>query len=287
MSHPCTANCSNDCPTCRADAVRADAALVERGLARSRAVAKELIDAGQVTAAGRPVRKASATVDPAELNVSGAVQPWVGRAAYKLIGALEAFPVHVEDARCIDVGASTGGFTQVLLSRGAREVVALDVGHGQLAAEVAKDPRVIERSGTNVRDVGPDDVGGVADVVVADLSFISLGLVLDKLAAFTAPEGDLVTLVKPQFEVGRERLARTGVVTSPYERRRVVRDVLAALTAVGLGPFGLVASPIEGGTGNVEYLLWARHTTEGRMTDVEVQAVLEQLVADETKGRRV
>ncbi|MFC6707397.1 SAM-dependent methyltransferase [Flexivirga alba] len=140
--------------------MRADAALVERGLARSRAVARELIEAGQVTAAGRLVTKPAAPVDPAELAVVGEVQPWVGRAAYKLIGALDDFGVSVDGARCIDVGASTGGFTQVLLHRGAREVVALDVGHDQLAEPVRSDARVIERSGVNVRDIQPDDLGG-------------------------------------------------------------------------------------------------------------------------------
>lgn len=263
--------------------MRADAALVERGLARSRAVARELILAGQVTAAGRSVTKAAAPVDPAELAVVGQLQPWVGRAAYKLIGALDDFGVSVDDTRCLDVGASTGGFTQVLLHRGAREVVALDVGHDQLAEPVRSDARVLERSGLNVRDVQPEDVGGPADIVVADLSFISLRLVLDRLAALTAPGGDLITLIKPQFEVGRERLARTGVVSSPHERHRVLRDVLALVPRVGLHPHGVTASPISGGTGNREYLLWARHTPEGRMTEVDVQTALEQLLADELK----
>lgn len=243
--------------------------------------------AGQVTVAGRPVTKPAAPVDPAELAVVGEVQPWVGRAAYKLIGALEHFPVSVDGARCIDVGASTGGFTQVLLHHGAREVVALDVGHGQLAEPVRSDARVVERSGVNVRDIQPDDLGGPADIVVADLSFISLRLVLDRLAALTAAGGDLITLVKPQFEVGRERLARTGVVSSPHERHRVLRDVLALVPQVGLHPHGLTASPIAGGTGNREYLLWARHTPGGRMTDVDVQTVLEQLRSDELKDTQV
>lgn len=267
--------------------MRADAALVERGLARSRAVAKELIEAGRVSAAGQTVTKASATVDPAELEVTGDLQSWVGRAAYKLLGALEAFPVDPRGRRCIDVGASTGGFTQVLLHHGAREVVALDVGHGQLAAAVRGDPRVVEHSGTNVRDARPDQLGGTADLVVADLSFISLRLVLDPLSALIAPAGDLITLVKPQFEVGRERLARTGVVSSPHERNRVLREVLGAVGEVGLSAHGLMASPIEGGTGNREYLLWARHEPRGSMSDMDVQTVLQRLLAEETGARRV
>ncbi|MBB2891259.1 TlyA family rRNA (cytidine-2'-O)-methyltransferase [Flexivirga oryzae] len=267
--------------------MRADAALVERGLARSRAVAKELIDAGQVMAAGNRVTKASTPVDPADLTVSGEIDAWVGRAAYKLLGALEAFPVDPSGRRCLDIGASTGGFTQVLLGRGARQVVALDVGHGQLAEAVRTDPRVVERSGTNVRDVGPDLLGGPFELVVADLSFISLRLVLDTMARLTAPAGDLITLVKPQFEVGRDRLARTGVVTSPHERQRVLRDVLGAVAAAGLTVHGLTASPIEGGTGNREYLLWARHEGRGSMSDMEVRTVLERLLAQEKGIGRV
>lgn len=266
--------------------MRADAALVERGLARSRAVAKELIDAGQVTAAGRPITKGSTAVDPASLVVSGEVESWVGRAAYKLLGALDVFPVEPGGRRCLDVGASTGGFTQVLLHRDAREVVALDVGHDQLAAPVRADARVVEVSGTNVRDVEPDQLGGPFELVVADLSFISLRLVIDKLARLTAPTGDLITLVKPQFEVGRERLARTGVVSSPHERHRVLREVLESVVTAGLAVHGLTVSPIEGGTGNREYLLWARHEGEGRMADMDVWTVLERLLEQEKGSGR-
>lgn len=240
-----------------------------------------------MTAAGRSVSKPATPVDPSELAVVGEVEPWVGRAAYKLIGALDNFAVPVEGTRCIDVGASTGGFTQVLLHRGAREVIALDVGHDQLAEPVRSDARVIERSGVNIRDVQPEDLGGPGDVVVADLSFISLRLVLGRLAALTTAGGNLITLVKPQFEVGRERLARTGVVSSPHERHRVLREVLALVPQAGLHPHGVTTSPIAGGTGNREYLLWARHTEEGRMTDVDVQTALEQLLADELKDTQV
>ncbi|WP_446667078.1 TlyA family RNA methyltransferase [Flexivirga sp. B27] len=266
--------------------MRADAALVERGLARSRAVARELIAAGRVTADGRTVAKPSASVEATGLAVTGEVDQWVGRAAYKLLRALQAFPVTVDGTRCIDVGASTGGFTQVLLHHGAREVVALDVGHEQLAEPVRSDTRVVELSGTNIRDTSPEDLGGAADIVVADLSFISLRLVLDRLAALTGPSGDLITLVKPQFEVGRERLARTGVVSSPHERHRVLCDIVTLLPEAGLHVFGLTTSPIAGGTGNTEYLLWARHTPTGRMSDVDVHTTLEQLLTDELREAR-
>lgn len=255
--------------------MRVDQALVVRGLARSRAVAAELLRDGRVRVNGEPVGKASTPVgDQHQLEVDGKTDEWVGRAAYKLLAALGAYPIDVTGARCIDVGASTGGFTQVLLSAGAREVVALDVGRGQLASVVAEDPRVMEISGQTVRGLSPDVVGGPAPVVVADLSFISLRLVLDTLAALTAPDGHLVTLIKPQFEIGRERLGRTGVVSSAEQRCEVLHAVMDAARAVGLQVHGLMRSPVIGGTGNTEYLMWCRHQTEGKMTDVSIREFL-------------
>ena len=240
---------------------RLDAELVRRGLARSRTQARELVAHGMVVVQGRPVGKPSTPV-AADASITLTQQPdrWVGRAAYKLLHALEVFGpqgLTIAGRRCLDVGASTGGFTQVLLSAGATTVVALDVGHDQLAAAVAGDPRVEERSGTNIRDVGADELGGRFDVVVADLSFISLRLVLGRLREQLADDGDAVLLVKPQFEVGRDRLARTGVVTSEHERRRVVEATLRGACDAGLQPRGLSTSPITGADGNREYLLWA------------------------------
>lgn len=252
---------------------RVDQALVQRGLARSRAVAREYLDAGRVTCDGRPVRKASERVAGDQLlEVAGTTEPWVGRAAHKLLAALETFGPRGLSATgrdCLDVGASTGGFTQVLLAAGARHVVALDVGHGQLAPAVAGDPRVTERSGTSIRDVGPGDLGGPFALVVADLSFISLVLVLPRLAEQTAVDGDLVLLVKPQFEVGRHALGRTGVVRSQQQRAQVLRRVLATATGLGLHPHGLRASPVTGQQGNQEYLLWLARRTTGMMTTVQ------------------
>lgn len=225
--------------------------------------------------------KAAQQVDPAALTVDGEQDPWVGRAAYKLLAALQAFPVMIEGKRCVDVGASTGGFTQVLLHHGASQVVALDVGHGQLVEELRQDPRVVDLPGTNIRDVTADSIGGTAPVVVADLSFISLTLVLPQLADLVSDAGDLVTLVKPQFEVGRERLARTGVVTSVTERRRALVTVLNAVADAHLHVHGLAASPISGGTGNHEYLLWARPIAEGKMNDVQISTTITQVLAQE------
>ena len=254
---------------------RLDAELVRRGLARSRGQARDLVRKGDVLVDGATATKPSSVVNPASV-VALAEQPdgWVSRAAHKLIGALQVFGprgLEVAGKRCLDVGASTGGFTQVLLDSGAAHVTALDVGHGQLAAEVARDPRVDERSGTNIRDVRPVDLGEPFDVVVADLSFISLRLVLGVMASVMTSTADAVLLVKPQFEVGRERLARTGVVTSPVEHARVLAKVLEAAETGGLHPRGLEPSPIRGAAGNREYLLWV---TTGPGAPLEEGAVV-------------
>ncbi|MEO7449050.1 MAG: TlyA family RNA methyltransferase [Humibacillus sp.] len=238
---------------------RLDVELVGRALARSRGQARELIDAGVVVVDGSPASKPGLrVVDGSTIALTRAPDPWVGRAALKLLHALQTWPVAVAGRRCIDVGASTGGFTQVLLSRGAAHVTALDVGHGQLASSVAADPRVSDLPGINVRDVDPQTLGGPFEVVVADLSFISLTLVLPALRALLLADGDLVVLVKPQFEVGRERLSRTGVVSSVHERRRVLREVVASARGLHLHLHGVTPSPIAGGDGNREFLLWLR-----------------------------
>lgn len=238
---------------------RLDAELVHRGLARSRAQARQLLDSGSVLLDGVAQRKPSTPVDPSSvLSLTDEPAAWVGRAAYKLLGALRTFGpgLSVHGRRCLDVGAGTGGFTQVLLRAGALEVVSLDVGHGQLSALVAADPRVTPCPGRNIRDVAPGDLGDAFDVVVADLSFISLLLVLEPLAAQCRPDADLVVLVKPQFEVGRERLGRSGVVSSPSEHARVLRQVSRTGAECGLGTRGLAPSPLRGSGGNQEYLLW-------------------------------
>ena len=239
---------------------RLDVELVRRGLARSRGHARSLVEAGEVTLHGRPVTKPAAPVaagDPIEVREQG--PRWVGRAAHKLVGALEEFGprgLSVAGRRCLDVGASTGGFTQVLLHHGAAHVTALDVGHDQLVALVAGDPRVTERSGTTVRGLLADDIGGRVDLLVADLSFISLTMVLPDLAGLLDAGGDAVVLVKPQFEVGRTRLGKGGIVRSAADRAWAVTEVTRRAIDVGLHPRGLMTSPIRGGEGNAEYLLW-------------------------------
>jgi 23S rRNA (cytidine1920-2'-O)/16S rRNA (cytidine1409-2'-O)-methyltransferase len=239
---------------------RLDVELVARGLARSRGQARELVEAGSVLLDGSPAKKASTPVGAGQgIELESGAEGWVSRAAYKLAAALEAFGrdgLSADDKRCIDVGACTGGFTQVLLRAGAREVVALDVGHGQLAEEIASDPRVIERSGINVRDARAHDLGGPAQLLVADLSFISLRLVLPVLRDLVEATGDMVLLVKPQFEVGRERLGKGGIVRSAGNRARAIEEVAATARTAGLNARALRGSPIRGATGNAEYLLW-------------------------------
>jgi 23S rRNA (cytidine1920-2'-O)/16S rRNA (cytidine1409-2'-O)-methyltransferase len=233
---------------------------------------------GDVLLDGAPATKPSTPVTPTSA-IALAEEPdrWVGRAAYKLLEALRVFGrsgLTVAGKRCLDVGASTGGFTQVLLEAGAAHVTALDDGHDQLVPEVAEDARVEERSGLNIRDVRPGDLGHDFDLVVADLSFISLRLVLGVVASVLTPDADAVLLVKPQFEVGRERLARTGVVSSPHEHERVLTEVLETVRKAGLHPWGLEPSPIRGTTGNREYLLWVRTRPGEPLDERSVAAVV-------------
>ena len=250
---------------------RLDAELVRRGLARSREHAAELVTSGRVRvggqAAGKPATQvaAGAAIVVAEDEQE---RTYASRGAHKLLGALEAFGpqgLQVAGRRCLDAGASTGGFTDVLLRAGAARVVAVDVGYGQLAWSLRSDPRVGVLDRTNVRTLTPEQLagleglgGGLAELVVGDLSFISLRLVLPALIRCAVPEADFVLLVKPQFEVGRERLGAGGVVRDPALRGEAVRAVADEACALGLGVRGVVASPLPGPSGNVEYFLWLR-----------------------------
>jgi 23S rRNA (cytidine1920-2'-O)/16S rRNA (cytidine1409-2'-O)-methyltransferase len=242
-------------------AVRLDVALARRGLARSRSEAAGLIAAGEVLVNGTPATKPSqrcAAQDTVTLSDASSVRSrYVSRAGNKLAGALEVFSdVDASGRRCLDAGASTGGFTDVLLRAGAARVVAVDVGHGQLVGQIREDPRVDVHEGLNVRDLTPVMVGGPVDLVVSDLSFISLRLVMEPLAGVCRAGGDVVLMVKPQFEVGRQALPKTGVVVDPGQRRRAVAGVLESALAAGLAPRGLARSPLSGQDGNVEFFLW-------------------------------
>ncbi len=243
---------------------RVDAELVRRGLARSREHAVELIGAGRVLINGTVAVKPATAVaagDPLLVREEPDEVQWASLGAHKLLGALAAFEPHglrVEGKRCLDAGASTGGFTDVLLTRGAHEVVAADVGYGQLVWRLRNDERVRVLDRTNVRTLTADAIGGPVELVVADLSFISLGLVLPALARCCAPGADLLPMVKPQFEVGKERVGSGGVVRDPALRAESVREVAAAAVGLGLLTRGVVASPLPGPSGNVEYFLWLR-----------------------------
>jgi 23S rRNA (cytidine1920-2'-O)/16S rRNA (cytidine1409-2'-O)-methyltransferase len=251
---------------------RLDQMLVARGLARSRTHAARLIAEGKVSSGGTVLAKASVQVDDLtalDVAVSGE-DTYVSRAGHKLAGALDAFPdVSVDGKRCLDAGASTGGFTEVLLRRGAARVVAVDVGHGQLVPQLRANPRVSVHEGLNVRYMTPEEIGGPAALTVADLSFISLTLVVAPLAACTDRGGDLVLMVKPQFEIGKDRLGRTGVVSSERERRMAVGKVAAAAMDAGLELRGLAVSPLSGQDGNVEYFLWIKRTMATDLPKIE------------------
>jgi len=261
---------------------------VRRDLARSRGEARDLVLAGSVTVGGSTVTKPSHPVgDGDDLAVTAEGPRWVGRAAHKLVAALDTWAADglgVTGRRCVDVGASTGGFTQVLLARGAAQVVAVDVGHDQLVPEVAQDPRVDERSGTTVRGLTAADVGGPAGLVVADLSFISLALVMGDLAGLLAADADLVLLVKPQFEVGRGRLNGQGVVTDPRDRTRALEQVVAAVGEQGLHVHGIRTSPLSGTSGNTEYLLWARSVPSDTMSEDRVRALVREATTQPAIG---
>jgi 23S rRNA (cytidine1920-2'-O)/16S rRNA (cytidine1409-2'-O)-methyltransferase len=247
---------------------RLDAELVRRGLARSREQAVELIAAGRVTVggqtAGKPatqVETSAAIVVTASADGDGA-DDYASRGGHRLAGALAVFGprgLRVEGRRCLDAGASTGGFTDVLLRAGARQVVAVDVGYGQLAWRLQTDSRVVVVDRTNVRDLTLEQIGGdPAELIVGDLSFISLTLVLPALVRCAAPGADLALMVKPQFEVGRERLGSGGVVRDTALHAEAVRTVAAAAWTLGVGVLGVTASPLPGPSGNVEYFVWLR-----------------------------
>jgi 23S rRNA (cytidine1920-2'-O)/16S rRNA (cytidine1409-2'-O)-methyltransferase len=271
--------------------LRLDAELVRRGLARSREHAAELVGAGRVSVAGAVATKAATgvTTDVALVVREDPDRPdYVSRGGHKLAGALAVFEpsgLQVVGRRCLDAGASTGGFTDVLLRAGAAEVVAVDVGYGQLAWSLQSDERVVVHDRTNIRDLTPALVGTV-DLVVGDLSFISLELVLDALLGVTRPDGDLVLMVKPQFEVGKDNVGKGGVVRDLDLRTSAVVAVADAAAHRGWGAQAVTTSPLPGPSGNVEFFLWLRHAPAS-VDREQVAAEVRRTAALGAPGERV
>jgi 23S rRNA (cytidine1920-2'-O)/16S rRNA (cytidine1409-2'-O)-methyltransferase len=238
--------------------VRADRVLVERGLFETRAQAQAAIEAGGVVAAGRPVRKPSEAIAPDAEIVARPAHPWVSRGGVKLAHALDAFGFDPAGAFCLDVGASTGGFTEVLLARGAAGVAAVDVGHGQLHPRLRADPRVLSLEGIDARRLGTADLPAQPAAIVIDASFIGLAPLLPAVLALAAPAAWLVALVKPQFEVGRANIGKGGIVRDPAARAAACDAVAAGIAGLGWTVLGTIPSPITGGDGNAEFLIGAR-----------------------------
>ncbi|WP_062291911.1 TlyA family RNA methyltransferase [Demequina phytophila] len=266
--------------------MRLDRALVARGLAPSRTRAQELIAAGVVTVDGVAVAKSSFEVGDDAVVEAAAPDQYVSRAAHKLLGALDACPELETTGRvALDVGASTGGFTQVLLERGAARVHAIDVGHGQLAPAIAANPRVVAREGLNARELTAGHLGERPDLVVADVSFISLTLLIEPIVATLAEHADVLLMVKPQFEVGRERLGRGGVVTDLDDRAGAVMSVVTAMMEAGLAVRRIARSTLPGPHGNVEFFVWGSRAWQASggpepLVDPQIRAA----IIEETGG---
>jgi 23S rRNA (cytidine1920-2'-O)/16S rRNA (cytidine1409-2'-O)-methyltransferase len=238
---------------------RLDVALLDRGLVPSRERARALILAGQVTVNGQVVSKAGApTASDARVELVAPDHPYVSRGGVKLAGALDAFAIEVSGKRALDIGASTGGFTDVLLQRGAATVIALDVGHGQLDWRLRTDPRVLVREGVNARGLSKDDLPYAPDLVTIDVAFISLRHILPPLTPLLGTNADVVALVKPQFEAGRDEVGKRGLVTDPAVHEAVLAAVTEAATLAGFERIAMAPAAITGATGNQEFFLHLR-----------------------------
>lgn len=240
--------------------LRADLLLVKRGLFDSRAKAQAAIAAGGVVAGGAVVKKASDTLPEDIVIVAEAAHPYVSRGGLKLAGALDHFGITVTGLSCLDVGSSTGGFSQVLLMRGAAAITAVDSGRDQFHASLRGEAAIRLLEGTDIRTLGPTDFESPPDLAVIDVSFISLDLVLPAVAALLAPAAEIVALIKPQFEVGRAHVGKGGIVKDDTARQEAVTRIAATLARLGFEPTAAIPSPIAGGDGNIEYLIAARRS---------------------------
>jgi 23S rRNA (cytidine1920-2'-O)/16S rRNA (cytidine1409-2'-O)-methyltransferase len=255
---------------------RLDKLIVERGLADSRTRAQALILAGQVLVGEQRADKPGQMVDTTlELRIKGETPRYVGRGGLKLEAALNEFRIRVDGKTCIDVGASTGGFTDCLLQHGAACVWAIDVGHNQLAWKIRRDPRVVVIEGQNARDLDPEQFPALFDVATIDVSFISLTKIFPALAACLAADADVIALVKPQFEVGKGEVGKGGIVTDPSKHRRVLTEVAQAAASLGLAPVDVISSPILGAEGNREFLI---HLQKRRDAETVSPALEEKII---------
>ena len=234
---------------------RLDAELVSRGIARSRQRAKEMIQAGSISVNGSSITKASAEVSPDDVIESSEEELYVGRGALKLEKAAAEFGLDFDGKTCIDIGASTGGFTDLMLSRGAAKVFAVDVGHGQLAEKLRSDPRVVNMEGTDIRTVSAEDLGGCADIITVDVSFISLKMILPKVYELLNENACAAVLIKPQFEAGRSGISKNGIVKDRKVHLRVLREIDDFARETGFVCEKYTYSPVKGGSGNIEYLV--------------------------------
>ena len=258
---------------------RLDVLLVERGLASSRERAKRMIMAGEVLVDNQKVDKAGATVKPeAEIRLLGNDIPYVSRGGLKLEKAMQEFGVPIEGRSCADIGASTGGFTDCMLQNGAVRVYAIDVGYGQLAWKLRTDERVVNMERTNIRNVTPEDIGQLLDFASIDVAFISLTKVLPVAFTLLKEDGELVALIKPQFEAGREFVGKKGVVREPSVHEDVIRKVTGFARELGFVPMALTFSPVKGPEGNIEYLI--RLTKDKSQQDTVTEERLAAVVAE-------
>lgn len=258
---------------------RLDVLLVNRGLSESREKAKATIMAGLVFVKQQRVDKAGTKFPlDVDIEVKGNPIPYVGRGGLKLEKAMETFPIDLTDATMMDIGASTGGFTDCALQNGAAKVFAVDVGYGQLAWKLRTDDRVVNMERTNIRNVTVDDIGSPVDFISIDVSFISLLKIMPAVVPLLADGGAMVTLIKPQFEAGREHVGKGGIVRDVNVHRDVLRRVIAGIAAEGISPIGLTFSPIKGADGNIEYLLYSRKDTPPHddVTDEDIELIVQK-----------
>lgn len=241
---------------------RLDAELVSRGIARSRARAKEMIASGSVTVNGAEAKKASLEVSEGDIIESSEQELYVGRGAFKLEKAVEVFGIDLTGKVCLDIGASTGGFTDFMLRHGAARVIAVDVGHGQLAPSLRSDSRVTDLEGTDIRSLSVQDIGGQVDFICADVSFISLKMILPKAYELLRDGSCAAVLIKPQFEAGRSAVGKNGVVKDKKAHVRVLSELHSFAAETGFSPQGYTFSPVRGGSGNIEYLALLRKSDE-------------------------